>query len=504
MELERPLPQPITPEAKPYWDGLREQKLMLPRCRACQRAFLYPRVLCPFCHASDIEWVQASGRGKLYSFEIAYQTISKAFKVKPPYVLAMIELEEGPRMMSNLVGIEPDPEAHHVRHARRGRLREAHRRDHAAAVQARGRRPMKELAELGLHRRRRRERRAGHAAAQEHAHAAPRGGAQRRARRRPQDQRRRRRLHRRASTRPRRSARRSASCRATSTAPRWAAARSSSWSATRWLALHHGLCDVAVVSHGESGRSGVGVTPRRDTALPGQYETPYGFGGAPTYFGMITTRHMHEYGTTLEQWAQVAVSTRAWAALNPKARNREPITVEDVLNSRPVCYPFNLLNICLVTDAGGAVVLTRADRAKDCAKKPVYVRGAGEATEHVMLTQMKNLTQSEATRLSGAQGVRDGRREPQGLRPHHALRRLHLGAADHARVARLLQARRGRALLRERQVHPGRHAAHQHQRRRPVVHPLRACTASSRSSRRCASSAASAARARCRTPSSRS
>ena len=59
------------------------------------------------------------------------------------------------------------------------------------------------------------------------------------------------------------------------------------------VALHHGLCYVAVISHGESGRSGVGVTPRRDTALPGQYEAPFGFGGAPTYFGMITTRHMH-------------------------------------------------------------------------------------------------------------------------------------------------------------------------------------------------------------------
>ena len=167
-------------------------------------------------------------------------------------------------------------------------------------------------------------------------------------------------------------------------------------------ALHHGLCDVAVISHGESGRSGVGVTPRRDTALPGQYEVPYGFGGAPTYFGMITTRHMHEHGTTLEQWAQVAVSTREWARLNPKARNREPITIADVLASRPVVYPFNVLNICLVTDAGGAAVLTRADRARDCAKKPVYVRGAGEATEHVMLTQMRSLTFSEATRLSGA------------------------------------------------------------------------------------------------------
>jgi acetyl-CoA acetyltransferase len=167
------------------------------------------------------------------------------------------------------------------------------------------------------------------------------------------------------------------------------------------LALHHGLCDVALVSHGESGRSGVGVTPRRDTAIPGQYEAPYGFGGAPTYFGLITTRHMHEYGTTLEQWAQVAVSTRKWAALNPKAKNREPITVKDVLESRPVIWPFNVLNICLVTDAGGAVVLTRADRARDCAKKPIYVRGAGEGTEHVSLTQMRNLTFSEATRISG-------------------------------------------------------------------------------------------------------
>jgi acetyl-CoA acetyltransferase len=166
-------------------------------------------------------------------------------------------------------------------------------------------------------------------------------------------------------------------------------------------ALHHHLCDVAVVSHGESGRSGVGVTRTRDTSISGQYEIPYGFGAAPTYFGLITTRHMHEYGTTLEQWAQVAVSTRAWAALHPKAMYRDPLTIADVLNSRPICYPFNILNICLVTDAGGAVVLTRADRAPDCAKKPVYVRGTGEATEHVSVTQMKRLPLSQATRISG-------------------------------------------------------------------------------------------------------
>jgi len=166
-------------------------------------------------------------------------------------------------------------------------------------------------------------------------------------------------------------------------------------------ALHHHLCNVAVVSHGESGRSGVGVTRSRDTSISGQYEIPYGFGAAPTYFGLITTRHMHEYGTTLEQWAQVAVSTRAWATLHPKAMFRDPLTIEEVLNSRPICYPFNILNICLVTDAGGAVVLTRADRAQDGAKKPVYVRGTGEGTEHVSVTQMKGLPLSEATRISG-------------------------------------------------------------------------------------------------------
>lgn len=109
MELERPLPQPITPEAKPFWEGLREHKLMLPRCGDCGRAFFYPRVLCPHCHSRTLTWIQASGRGRLHSFAIAHQAFNRAFKVKPPYVLAMVELDEGPRMLSNLVNVEPDP-----------------------------------------------------------------------------------------------------------------------------------------------------------------------------------------------------------------------------------------------------------------------------------------------------------------------------------------------------------------------------------------------------------
>jgi len=109
MQPDRPIPQPMTPEAKPYWDGAREGKLMIPKCRACGKPFLYPRVLCPFCASRDIVWIQASGRGRLFSFEIAHQILNKAFKVKTPLVLAMVELEEGPRLLTNLVGVEADP-----------------------------------------------------------------------------------------------------------------------------------------------------------------------------------------------------------------------------------------------------------------------------------------------------------------------------------------------------------------------------------------------------------
>jgi uncharacterized OB-fold protein len=101
----------MTPEAKPYWDGLREGKLMLPKCNDCGAAFFYPRIACPHCHSRNVSWIQASGKGKLFSFQIAYRALNPAFKIEPPYILAMIELEEGPRMMSNLINIDPDPAA---------------------------------------------------------------------------------------------------------------------------------------------------------------------------------------------------------------------------------------------------------------------------------------------------------------------------------------------------------------------------------------------------------
>ncbi len=108
-QLERPLPAPLAPEAKPYWEGLKLDKLMLPQCKDCGKAHFYPRILCPHCHSRNLTWVEASGRGKLYAFEILHRSFNPAVKTPLPYVLAMIELEEGPRMLSNLINIKPDP-----------------------------------------------------------------------------------------------------------------------------------------------------------------------------------------------------------------------------------------------------------------------------------------------------------------------------------------------------------------------------------------------------------
>ena len=110
---------------------------------------------------------------------------------------------------------------------------------------------------------------------------------------------------------------------------------------------------------------------------------------------------MKEYGLTHEQLAYVAVAQRRWAAKNPRAAFRDPITVEDVLASRMVAYPFHLLECCLVTDGGGALVVTSAERAADFPKPAVHVLGTGESSETPMISQMADFTESQAFRLAG-------------------------------------------------------------------------------------------------------
>ena len=105
-ELARALPRP-TPETKPYWDGLKDHKLLIQRCNSCKRAYFYPRPFCPKCFTFDVQWFEASGKAKLYSFVINHRP-APGFGPEP-YVIAIVELDEGPRMMSNLIGIDPDP-----------------------------------------------------------------------------------------------------------------------------------------------------------------------------------------------------------------------------------------------------------------------------------------------------------------------------------------------------------------------------------------------------------
>jgi len=168
-------------------------------------------------------------------------------------------------------------------------------------------------------------------------------------------------------------------------------------------AIQAGLCTTAVITHGQSGRSRVGEAGwggGRQT-LSGQFEEPYGVAGPATRFTIPILRHMHEYGTTHEQLASVAVATRKWAELNPRAMMRDPITVADVLNSRMIAYPVHLLECCLVTDGGGALVVVSVERAKDFPKRPAYVLGTGESSEHSMISMMHDFTESRAFRVSG-------------------------------------------------------------------------------------------------------
>lgn len=168
-------------------------------------------------------------------------------------------------------------------------------------------------------------------------------------------------------------------------------------------AINEGLCSTVLITHAESGRSRVGARRMgRDPASQmGQFEVPYGITNPPTMFTIPALRYMKTYGVTEEDVATVAVIQREWAAKNPRASFRDLITVDDVLNSKMIAWPFRLLMCCLVTDGGGALILTSAERAKDFPQKPVYILGTGESCETPMISQMEDFTTSKAFRVSG-------------------------------------------------------------------------------------------------------
>jgi acetyl-CoA acetyltransferase len=164
-------------------------------------------------------------------------------------------------------------------------------------------------------------------------------------------------------------------------------------------AIREGRCDTVLVSYGSDflssrGRT-LGTGGFRTGKLTGAelYSGPYGLpivGG----YALVAQRHMHEFGTTSEQLAEIAVGVREFAGLNPNAMYRDPITVADVLGSRTIADPLHLLDCCIVSDGGGAFVMTTAERARDLRQPPIRVLGAAGAQTHWNIGQMPDYTTS--------------------------------------------------------------------------------------------------------------
>lgn len=168
-------------------------------------------------------------------------------------------------------------------------------------------------------------------------------------------------------------------------------------------AIGQGLCTTVLITHGESGRSNHRAhRPLFPVMQQQEFENTYGAVLPPSRFTLPVMRKMKDDGLTEEQLAMVAVVQREWASRHPRATAHDPITVDDVLNSRMIVWPFRKLMCCLVSDGGGAMVLTSTDRARDFPTKPVYLRGiGGESAEGPMISQMQDFTSSKAFRISG-------------------------------------------------------------------------------------------------------
>jgi acetyl-CoA acetyltransferase len=155
-------------------------------------------------------------------------------------------------------------------------------------------------------------------------------------------------------------------------------------------AIEAGLCNVAVIAYGSTQRS-VGRKQASQREV-NPYETPFKPFLPTSAYALAASRHMHQYGTTRENLAEVAVAARKWAQLNPVAWEKKPLTVADVLKSRMISHPFTVRDCCLVTDGGGAIVMTSAARAKSLKKPPAYVLGCGHGVTHMNISSMPDLT----------------------------------------------------------------------------------------------------------------
>ena len=167
-------------------------------------------------------------------------------------------------------------------------------------------------------------------------------------------------------------------------------------------AIAQGLVEVVVLTYGSTQRADLKKKLRManlsfGTRGPIQFAAPFGH-PVGSHYAMVARRHMHEFGTSLEQLAEVAVSTRYNAGFNPDAYYQDPITIDEVLSSPMVWDPLSKLHCCIRSDGGGAIVLTHEERARDCAKAPVWILGTGEAVSHTTMSEWEDFTESPCVR----------------------------------------------------------------------------------------------------------
>ncbi|MGL4443792.1 MAG: acetyl-CoA acetyltransferase, partial [Alsobacter sp.] len=167
------------------------------------------------------------------------------------------------------------------------------------------------------------------------------------------------------------------------------------------MASEAGYCDVALIVYGSMQKSERSRTlGGRPPVLTMQFENVWGIPQPVGGYALAAQRHMYEFGTTQEQLAEIAVATRKWAALNPAATMRDPLTIDDVMASMPISDPLKLLDCCLVTDGAGAVVMTTADNARAHGSRMIHVRGYGEAHTHWSIGAMPDLARLTAAEMS--------------------------------------------------------------------------------------------------------
>jgi len=170
-------------------------------------------------------------------------------------------------------------------------------------------------------------------------------------------------------------------------------------------AVTAGHADVVLIVYGSTTRADLKARRRKSNVSfggrgPVQFDAPYGLTLVAKY-AMAAQRHMHEFGTTIDQLAEISVAQRYNASLNPEAYYRDLITVDDVASSRMIAEPLTKLHCCIRSDGGGAVVVTSNERADGLPSTPVRILGTGEATSHTTMSEWEDFTESPAVR-SGA------------------------------------------------------------------------------------------------------